>query len=194
MITCYQPSLDKIQDRLPQLLRDEGRHSLRQQSRELIKAGVPKVLAQQVVLMDFMFAGLDITDVAAATGSDVIKVAEIFFALDAKLALFWLRAQIRELPRLDLWQRKARIGLLDELQAVTRDVTRQVMTSTHKIRSATKKIDEWLARHESNIVHCRNVLDEIRGNPAIDLAMLTVAVREMKTLAQKQYHDNLSEL
>jgi glutamate dehydrogenase len=186
MIAHYQGALDLILNRLPTLLRDDGRHSLHQQCRELVKAGVPKLLAQDVVLMDFLYAGLDITDIANTSGSDVIKVAEIFFILEARLALFWLRGRIRELPRQDLWQRKARTGLLDELQAVTAEVTRQVLISTGTIRSVTKKVDDWMVRQEVKIKHCRNLINEIQGSQVVDLAMLTVAVREVKTLTLSQ--------
>jgi len=184
MIARYQPALDPLQQQLPKLLREEARHSMHQQRRDLVKAGVPKELALQVVLMDFLYAVLDITEVATITTSDVIKTAEIYFELDAKLSLFWLRNRIRDLPRQDLWQRKARTGLLDELQAVAREVTHQVVISTGKIRSTTKKLDDWLARHAASIAHCRSILDEIQGNRAINLAMLTVAVSAMKDLVQ----------
>jgi glutamate dehydrogenase len=154
----------------------------------LIKAGVAKELALQVVLMDFLYAILDITEVATITGNDVIKTAEIFFLLDARLSLFWLRGRIRELPRQDMWQRKARTGLLNELQAITREVTRQVIISTHKIRSTAKKVDDWMVRQTATVAHCQSVFDEIQGARAIDLAMLTVAVRAMKELIEDQYH------
>jgi len=186
MISRYQPTLEQLQHHLPQLLRDDARHSMHQQRRELVKAGVPKDLAQQVVIMDFLYGVLDITEVATSTASDVIKTAEIYFVLDARLSLFWLRGRIRDLPRHDLWQRKARTGLLDELQAIASEVTRQVIISTRKIRSTTKKLDDWLTRNEANITHCHSVLDEIKGNRNIDLAMLTVAVRVMKELIQDQ--------
>ena len=186
MIDKYQAALDCIQERLPKFLRDDARHALRHQSRQLVNAGVAKTLARQVVLLDFLYAGLDITEVALSTGSEVIKVAEIFFALEAKLSLFWLRGKIRELPRQDLWQRKARTGLMDELQIVARDITSQVINSTHRIRSTAKKLDDWLQRHQTRIEYGRTMLDEVRGNQSIDLAMLTVAVRELKTLTLSQ--------
>jgi len=185
MISTYQTELDPLRSRLPQLLRDEARQTLRRHSREMVKAGVPAELAQAVALMDALFAGLDIIELAGATHSDVLKVAEIFFALEARLGLFWLRVQIRALPRQDQWQRKVRIGLLDELQAVTTDLTRQVLLSTRTIRAIPKKIDAWITQHDNRIQHCRNLFEEIQGNHDIDLAMLTVAVRAIKALRQE---------
>ena len=182
MIEHYQLALDRIQERLPQYLRDDARHALRHRTRQLVNAGVSKELAVRIILLDFLYAGLDIIEVAATSGGDLLKVTEIFFALDARLGLYWLREQIRMLPRQDLWQRKARTGLLDELQIVARDITGQVIVSTNGIRSVAGKMDDWMQRHHSRIEHVHTMLDEIKGNQDIDLAMLTVAVRELKTL------------
>jgi len=184
-IGTYQHALKDLGPRLPNLLRNEGRASARQQTRQLFKAGVPKALAQEIALMQPLYSGLDIVDLAAYTYTDLNKTAEVFYGLEARLDLFWLRQQIHDLPRQDLWQRKARLGLLDELQTITTEIARLVITTTEAKRSGNKKLDDWLTRQQARVSHVHELLQDIRNNPDIDLAMLTVAVREIKNLTHE---------
>jgi len=184
-IGTYQEALKELGPRLPDLLRNEGRASARQQTRQLFKAGVPKAMAQEITLIQPLYSGLDIVDLAAYTYTDLIKTAEVFYGLEARLDLFWLRQQIHDLPRQDLWQRKARLGLLDELQTITTDIARLVITTTDAKRSGVKKLDEWLTRQQARIHHVHELLKDIQNNSNIDLAMLTVAIREIKNLTHE---------
>jgi glutamate dehydrogenase len=185
-IARYAPVMEAFQMRLPRWLSGDARQSLRHQARVLAKAGVAKDLALRIAALEFLDAALDITEVAVSTQGNVEKVAETYFALDAFMDLYWLRSCIRELPRGDLWQRKARTGLLNELQTATREITCQVLNATTHVRGVAQKIAFWAEANRDHLHHCRTVFDEIRLNRIIDLSMLTVAVREIQTAARRK--------
>ncbi len=182
IIEEYQLVLDQLQNDLPQMLLAMGRESVDVRCQVYVDAGVPAGLAQHIVLLDAMYAGLDILALTQSTNLDLMNAAAIFFEIEERLRLFWLRTRIHDLPRDDLWQRKARLGLLDELQTVTTDIARQVIGSIDSIMTPDNILDQWQARQQSRIDHCLEMLDEIEGHPEPDLAMYTVAVREVKVL------------
>ena len=90
-----------------------------------------------------MFSALDIVTVADETELDVERVAAVHFRLGSRLGLHWLRDQIVALPRDDRWRARARAALRDDLYAIHRELTCEVL------RSAPRRISRrtsWSTR------------------------------------------------
>ena len=108
----------------------------------------------------------------------------MYFTLSSKLNLHWLTEQIKLLPRLNTWQRKARTGLLDEVRNELRALSMQMISTTEADKSPTERVSAWLSRNRIGIDHCHTVFDDIRAGGKPELAMLTVAMRELRALYQ----------
>ena len=98
-----------------------------QRAAELEAAGVPAALAARVAGLGWMVAALDIVDVAGEAGLDVEVVAAVHFRLGSVLELHWLRDRILDLPRADRWSALARAALRDDLFALHRALTAEVL-------------------------------------------------------------------
>ena len=181
-VTQFQTAATAIAEQLTKLLHSDDRKALRERMRPYTAAGVRKPMALHIAALEIWYDTLDITEVANDTGTDILAVAEMYFALHSKLDLHWLIEQIKLLPRLNPWQRKARTGLLDELNSELRALTTQVLVSSDSADDATVRINAWLSRNRLGIEHCHNIFAEIRAGGKAELAMLTVAMRELRAL------------
>ncbi len=181
-IEQFQPAVTAIVEQHTKLLHSDDRNALRERMRLYTDAGVSKSMALNIAGLETWYCSLDITEVASDTDTDILAVAEMYFALSHKLELYWLAEQIKLLPRLNPWQRKARTGLLDELDSELRALTTQVLNSSSSADEAEVRINAWLSRNRIGIDHCHSVFAEIRAAGKAELAMLTVAMRVLRSL------------
>jgi glutamate dehydrogenase len=177
-----------LAERLPRLLKNGERAVLKQRERQFIKAGVPKELAAQIAGLDSLITSLDLTEIAERSKTEILRAAEIYYTLSATLDLFWLKEQIHALPRRDLWQRKARNGLLEELYGALRILTQDVLETSPDMKNAERRLDAWFTHNTSGVEHWRGLVADIRTSGKMDLAKLSVAMREIRALARNAHH------
>jgi len=168
-------------------LKNSERSAFKQRERQLIKAGTPKDLATYIPGLDSLVTVLDLTEIALRTHTEIMRATEIYFALSSTLELYWLKKQIYALPRRDLWQRKARNGLLEELHGALRNLTQEVLKATTHIKGVERRLDAWLLQNKAGADHWRNLVADIRASGKTELAVLSVAMREIRALANNTH-------
>jgi glutamate dehydrogenase len=120
--------------------------------------------------------------ISEATGLSVTAVAQAYYALGARLELWWLRERIVALPRDSRWASMARAALRDDVYAEQAALTHQVMDAQLDGAAPLARVEEWLAQNREGVDRCLRVLADIRTGGAVDLARLSVAVREVRNL------------
>jgi glutamate dehydrogenase len=140
----------------------------------LVSLDVPSALAGRVAGFDELFSALDIVEVATAGDHPVEAVAATYFGLEERLQLRWLRGCINDLPRDNRWQTLARLALRDDLYGQLRDITAAVL--------AFSDVETWFERKAAVVERCRQVLADIRAAGTVDLATLSVGLRETHAL------------
>ena len=183
----FAPVADLVVSRLGRLVKGETREALRRRARHFTAAGVPKELAERVAQTDGIYASLDIADVALGGDLAVADVTEVYFGLGTVLDLVWLHQCIRALPQTTHWQTRARAALRDELYAELRALTAQLIRETRKLKSTEARINAWLGAREEELERCRQVFADLKGADKRDLAMLSVAVREIRGLGRVRF-------
>src|SRR3569623_704569 len=182
----YTHTAAALAERLPQLTKGAERRALQARARRGQPAGVGKELALRIAALEPLFATLNLTEIATETGSEIDRSAEVYFALGATLDLHWLKENIHALPRRDPWQRRARTGLLDELQNALRALATAVIVATPQRKTAEQRVAAWVEQNRVGVEHTRALLGEIRASGRSELAMLSVAVRELRAFAQSE--------
>jgi glutamate dehydrogenase len=150
---------------------------------ELVASGVPADLARQVASVDLWYAALDICDAAGAAARSIDCVARLYFMLSERLAVAWLRERIRLLPSHTQWQTLARAGLRDDLEEQLRSLTAAVLDRTPGAEEPAALLGVWEEAHRSELVRVLQVLADVQAAKSPDLAMLSVALRELRRLA-----------
>jgi glutamate dehydrogenase len=178
----FSAGAESMATALPGLLASSDRERFRGQAEHMEEAGVPEGLAHRVAGLDPLFGSLDITEVSADEGVPVEEVAAVYYALGERLDLHWLRTQINSLPRDNRWQTLARAALRDDLYSQQRAITAQVLRVGDGAMGPTERIDAWLGHAEAAARRVFQVVADIKGGAAADLASLSVALRESHRL------------
>jgi glutamate dehydrogenase len=183
-IARYAEGTSECADQLTALLDPAGLAAARAHAEQLAAAGVPQPLAERVASVEALVPTLDVAEIGAASGLEVTSVAEVYFALGARLDLHWLRDRIVALPRDTRWEAMARAALRDDVYAEQAALTAEVIRGGADGLGARERIDAWSARNEDAVERCLHVLGDIKAAGADDLARLSVAVREIRNLTQ----------
>jgi glutamate dehydrogenase len=159
------------------------RDALEAQAAPLVAQGVPAELAQRVARLESLFAALDIVEVGAETGCTVDAVAGVYFGIGGRLDLAWVSRQVTQLPVESRWQALARVALRDDLTAIARALARSALGDGAPAAGGTEApIDAWEAGRAFQLARCRALLADMKSGAAVDMAMLSVLLRELRAL------------
>jgi glutamate dehydrogenase len=181
-VEALQPGVDELTHVLPAMLRGSERDWFDEESARLKALGVPPDLAQMVATLDALHTALDITDLAAGTGRSVRDVAALFCVVGHRLELDWLRDRAVDLPRDDRWQALSRRALLEDLDAEHRRVTSLILAATDPGFEPGHAFEVWASSEQVRIDRALHLIGDIRTHGVFDLATLSVALREIRSL------------
>jgi glutamate dehydrogenase len=182
LVPRFRATADQLGPRLANLLGANDAATLKRKQNELAQAGVPAELARRVASADLVVAVLDIAEVAAATGRSLELVATVYFALDLPLHSGWVREQVTALPAETHWQTLARTALQSDLTTLQRVLTTNVIKLSPELEAPEALIDAWQTRSRGALERYRRVLTDLQSASSVDLAMLSVAAREMRVI------------
>ena len=129
-----------------------------------------------------LHSALDIVEVAEEAGRDPGSVAEVYSALDEQLCLHWLWRQIAALPADSHWQGMARKAMLDDVANRMRDLTAAVFRRGAADVSCTQLLADWKTRQAFQLARWEQVRGELQPTGSLDMAMVSVALRELRAL------------
>ncbi|MEO7390694.1 MAG: NAD-glutamate dehydrogenase [Ramlibacter sp.] len=144
-----------------------------------VQGGVPQALAQQVASADRLFSALDIAEVAEAVKSPLDVTGEVHFGIGERLGLEKLRQQIELLPSDSHWQSLAKVALSDDLADLQRSIALDAVAHPG---AAAEKLSSWEARNPLAFARAKRLVGELGESANADLAMLSVALRELRNL------------
>jgi glutamate dehydrogenase len=166
---------------LPKLLTGGDRSGFTSRLESFTARGVPPALAERVAAMVPAYSAFDMVETAAAAGRSVEETAEVYVDLADRLQITRLRDRITALPRDDRWNTMARAALRDDLHAAHAAITRDVLEVTGP-GSPEERLAVWTARNDPAVRRATQTLTEIWESDRFTVAMLSVAVRAIRTL------------
>src|SRR5690606_31088494 len=149
-----------------------------------VAAGVPADLATEVAHGPLASMAFDIVGAARAEGAELELAARVFFLIDDRLGLGWLRQQIDDLPRDDQWSTLARTALRDDLFHEHAALVRRILASG-RADDAHELCDRWVRANHAQIDRAFDVLVDIRSIGTPGLEHLSVALREIRNLMRR---------
>ena len=177
----FRPGAMGLYASITRLLSPEDAEPLARRADDLREQGVPEDLATRVAALPIMFAALDIVVVADEVELDIDEVAAVHFRLGSRLGLHWLRDQIVALPRDNRWRARARAALRDDLYAIHREITSEVLGSAGPGADPEGLVEFWVKSNPAS-ERALQTLGDVRSGQSYDLTTLPVAVREMRNL------------
>jgi glutamate dehydrogenase len=151
--------------------------------KQRIRQGVPEDLAERSAVWRLLHTTFDVIELSERAGADPIDAAAAYWVLFERFELMWLWDAIGALPRSDRWQTQARAALRDDLLAALAELASNV------IEVGDGSVDSWLAANERAAERATSLLTEIRRAESFDVTNLSVALRQLRNLAQTSVRD-----
>jgi glutamate dehydrogenase len=183
-VSHFAPGIASLAQELPKLLAPADSEALNAMAERFIAEGVPADLANRVASLDALFSGLNVIEVASTCGETVEAVAAVYFSIGYRLELHWLRDQIAKLPSETHWQALAQGALRDDLYSEQRELTAEVLRPGLEDRDADALINAWMRENAASVARATAMLDDLREAETLDIAMLSVALREIRNLTE----------
>ncbi|GAA0529996.1 hypothetical protein GCM10009545_35580 [Saccharopolyspora thermophila] len=182
-VDFFRRQIRQLAPVLPAALAGKQAEAVQRRRAELTGHGVPGVLAGRIAVLGPLAASLDVVEIAGDR-RDVGFVAAVYSALDVALGMDWLQEQIVELPSESHWELLAKISLRDDLFAQRRRLTSAALGRYVPGLSAGEVVEDWVAANSAAVRRCAATLQQLRGAGRLDVAMLSVALQDLRNLAQ----------
>jgi glutamate dehydrogenase len=195
-IARFAGTVAEIAPQVLDLVLGREKESVNAHAERLIACGVPKDLARRVAALLFTYSLLDITEIAelaereAGDGTGLLpershqETAELYYALSEHLDMDRLLSSVSALERGNRWHALARLALRDDFYSSLRAITLDVLRISDPGDSAEEKIATWEQINASRLSRSRAALDEINRANRLDLATLSVAARQVRSMVR----------
>lgn len=183
-IERFRPQVMRVIEAFDQIIPGDAaiRTGLKQRVDHLKKQGVPEDLAKRVAAMPQMVAVCDIVRIAEGSDRDVLDVGATYFAVGSRFQLGVLRAAAETVEAETHWQKLARNAAIDDLFGHQRELTRVVLAEDKNGVIGADAVEQWVAAHQRGTQRCDQLIEELHAAGQIDLAMITVANRQVRAL------------
>ena len=178
----YAQAVTAMNPRMPRLVCGVEHDNVRADAAGMVALGAPQDLSNRVAYALYTFSMLDVVDVADERDRSLAETAELYYALSAHLDFDRMLSEVTALGRGDRWHALARQALRDDLYRSLRLITADVLSTTSADQSAQAKIDQWESENVNRLSRARVTLRQINDVSPADLAALSVAAREVRTM------------
>ncbi|MDQ6799990.1 MAG: NAD-glutamate dehydrogenase [Acidobacteriota bacterium] len=176
----FRPRIETLATHLHDVLPPALMSALKTRQGELEASGIPSRLASRVASLGVMSAALDIVRLTRA-GRPVEDVARVYFGLGARFGLDRLRAAGASIAAETPWQKAAVAVVVDDLFNYQSILASRVIRETDGARDP---VDVWLAARQRVVERIDQTITDVKAAATIDLAMLTVASRQLRALVE----------
>ena len=180
----FGPLIRKFTQSFTEYLSDTEREDLGAKIEQMVGNKIPEEVARLVCGQRYLLNSLPIIQAADETGEPVERVARTFFAIGERLDLNWYSQELGSLEVTNHWQSLARDSIRDELIWQQRSLTVALLNSSDACDDIARQLDAWMVHHHALVVRWQGMLAEIRNASVSEMAMFTVANRELMDLAQ----------
>ena len=183
-INRFAQKVAALTPRMSEWLRGDDKAIVEKEAAEFVAQGASEDLAYMVAVGLYRFSLLDIIDVADIEEHEPAEVADTYFALMDRLGTDGLLTAVSELPRNDRWHSLARLAIRDDIYASLRSLCFDVLAVGEPDESGEEKIAEWEHLSASRVERARRTLLEIHDSGQRDLATLSVAARQIRSMTR----------
>ena len=119
-----------------------------------------------------------------AADISVQRAAAVYYGVGEAYGFDWLQRATAEIPQDSAWDKIAVQAVVDDLYGHQGAIAARVLEdATEDDVRATALIERWNAGRGSLVERTKRLFAELSATPRPDLAMVTVAVRQMKALS-----------
>jgi len=184
-INRFAQKVADLTPRMPEWLRGADKAIVEKEAGEFSSRGVPDDLAYSVATGLYRYSLLDVIDIADIVDRDPAEVADTYYALMDRLGIDALLTAVSQLDREDRWHSLARLAIRDDIYGSLRALCFDVLAVGEPDESGEEKIAEWEMTNSSRVARARRTLNEINEGEVQDLATLSVAARQIRSMIRQ---------
>ncbi|MBW7852394.1 MAG: NAD-glutamate dehydrogenase [Rhodospirillales bacterium] len=181
-----EPQVAALRDGLDRVVPPDTAAIVTAHAAEMQAQGVPEDLARRVARTIVLAAANDIARIGARTGLAVEPAAKLYFDVGARFGLGWLRTaadRVGVAAGNGHWLKMAVGAVIDDLHALQRELTIRIAQADGGADDAQTAIAGWIEANRPAVERTDQLLAELRAVGTADLAILTVANRQLRSLA-----------
>jgi glutamate dehydrogenase len=146
--------------------------------------GAPPSVARRAASLETLAGAGDLMQAARANGCSIEEAARLYFRLGERLSLAALGIGAQKLPRDGQWPSQAAISMLDELAALHADLLASVLRAAGPAGASDPDaaLARWGEGRALALERVDRLKEELAAAGQLDLAMLSVAISELRTL------------
>jgi glutamate dehydrogenase len=175
----YGAGIQEISGKLESLMAPDQVAETKERAARFVQPGVPKELAQQLGRLKALSTACDIVRIAQQSKRQVGEVGETYFLLGSRFKLDWLRHNANIMTPENPWHQMALGAIIDDLWGTQCDLAGRVLVNGG---CGGEAIDDWAGNRRDVVGRVEGIVNELEQHGSIDLAMLTVANRELRGL------------
>jgi glutamate dehydrogenase len=183
-INRFAATVAELTPRMADWLRGDDKAIVSKEAGEFEAHGAPADLAYTVATGLYQYSLLDVIDIADIVDRDPAEVADTYFALMDHLGTDGLLTAVSGLPRDDRWHALARLAIRDDIYGSLRSLCFDVLAVGEPEETGEEKIAEWEHTNGSRVERARRTLAEIYADDERDLATLSVAARQIRSMTR----------
>ncbi|MGH6619260.1 MAG: NAD-glutamate dehydrogenase domain-containing protein, partial [Alphaproteobacteria bacterium] len=175
----YGAGIETLRRNLDALMAPDQVAETRARADAFAVPGVPRDLADRIGRLKALSTACDVIKIARAAGRPVEEVGETYFLLGSRFRLDWLRHNANVLTPENPWHQMALGAIIEDLWGTQGDLAGKVLANGGCGKAA---LDGWSEQRKQAVGRVEDVVKELAQHGALDLAMLTVANRELRGL------------
>jgi glutamate dehydrogenase len=177
--------LSRLREAFPDIVTGEDRRLFEGLVEELQEAGAEEGFARALITLRFLDQLLEILQVHRATGADPLDVARTFYRMGDLFWIPWLRQAVFQAAEDDRWEQRAAQGLSDDLTWAHQRLVGAVIRMKEPDLPVDRGVERMAEERARDLERYHDLLEEIEAEDRASLPSLTVAVRELVTLAER---------
>ncbi|RAU23534.1 NAD-glutamate dehydrogenase [Paramagnetospirillum kuznetsovii] len=182
-ISELSPGVKALEEAVPDILPPDAAAAVAARIAQFVEQGVPESLARRVGNLIVLASAADILRIATRRGITISDAGRLYFAVGARFSLGWLRASAEKLSGRGHWLKLAAAAAMEDLYGHQRDITHAVAASQPGM-AAEDAIRAWAEGNRAAVERAEALLAELRAASHIDLPMIMVAGRQLRTLTE----------
>ncbi len=188
LVKTYEKNVLQIYQMMPNLLMGPDKEKYERDLENYLNLNVPEKIAEKIARIPSLYPALNITEAAIEYNAPVKKVAQVYFVISQRLNLNQFREKINTYAVSSKWSVIARSNVKGDLDSIQRALTMAVLTVKVKNKNPEQLVEIWLEANSLQIHRWQAVQAELLASDTIDYAMIAVAMKELFSLIQKNYH------
>ncbi|MBR9972769.1 NAD-glutamate dehydrogenase [Magnetospirillum sulfuroxidans] len=181
-IASLAPGIAALEQADTAILPTELAEAMAARAQEYVAQGAPVDLSTKIGGLIMLASAADIVRLADVHHLPVAVVGQLYFLVGHRFGLGWLRSSAQKLSANGHWQKLAINAATEDLHALQRAITHSVLTASPDL-PPDQALEQWRESRHDDIARADSLVAELRAAPHLDLSMLVVANRHLKSLA-----------